>query len=69
MENKTRAETKANIMDFLEKLEDSISISEIKRQMGSYSYPTILKWVTVLESEKKVSIVDYGNIKLVKLIR
>jgi hypothetical protein len=31
------------------------------------SYPTVLKWVLVLQAERKVKIDDYGNVKLVYL--
>jgi DNA-binding transcriptional ArsR family regulator len=33
------------------------------------SYPTLLKWITVLEAEGFVKIEDYGNIKLVQFKR
>jgi Mn-dependent DtxR family transcriptional regulator len=31
------------------------------------SYPTALKWISVLEAEGKIDVTDYGNIKLVKV--
>jgi Mn-dependent DtxR family transcriptional regulator len=65
MENKQKINTKEIILDFLRKEKEPLSISEIMRRMKKYSYPTTLKWVTVLESDKKLKIIDYGNIKLV----
>ncbi len=38
------------------------------RELGeklNISYPTILKWVEVLNAENKVIVKDFGNIKLV----
>ena len=36
----------------------------IKEQM---SYPTLLKWIMVLEAEKRIIIEDYGNVKIIRL--
>ena len=43
------------------------SITELNRIIDDISYPTLLKWVAVLEAEKKIKIDDHGNVKLVYL--
>jgi len=43
------------------------SIYKIRELLLPISYPSILKWVQVLQAENKVKIEDYGNIKLVSL--
>jgi hypothetical protein len=35
--------------------------------ISNISYPTLLKWVTVLHAEQKIRVDDYGNVKLIYL--
>lgn len=45
-----------------------INISQIHSMVKEkMSYSTVLKWILVLQAENKISIEDYGNLKLVKL--
>ncbi|MEM3075059.1 MAG: hypothetical protein QW727_03920 [Candidatus Pacearchaeota archaeon] len=64
------AEDKKEIIyKLLQQLPDEkLSVRQIYNLLQEQmSYPTILKWVIVLQAEKRVIIEDYGNIKLVKL--
>lgn len=47
--------------------EEKFSITQLKQMIENISYPTLLKWVLVLEAEKKIRVEDYGNIKFVYL--
>ena len=58
-------EIKEKILEFLkENSGQDFSISKLKERVG-FSYPTILKWIVVLQSEEKIRLKDYGNIKIV----
>jgi DNA-binding transcriptional ArsR family regulator len=61
-------EKKEKILKVLKEFPDEkISISRISKMITEISYPTVLKWVLVLQAERKVKIDDYGNVKLVYL--
>ena len=61
-------EIKEKILRSLKEIPDKkISISELQRIINDFSYPTILKWVLILQAEGKIIIEDYGNVKLIKL--
>lgn len=58
---------KGKIMSFLqENKTKEFSIKQIAKTLG-ISYPTALKWVEVLRAEGKITLTDWGNIKLVKM--
>lgn len=52
---------------FKEFPDEKFNIKQLCSMINSISYPTLLKWVTVLEAEGKVRIEDYGNVKLAYL--
>lgn len=57
--------TKEKVLEFLKKnRKKKFSMSEIGRKIN-ISYPPVLKAIDVLHAEKKVSVEDHGNIKLV----
>lgn len=57
--------SKDKILKFLTKhKKNRFSLTEISLKTG-LSYPTILKWVNVLEAEGKLNQRDYKNIKLI----
>lgn len=59
---------KQKIINTLKQFPDEkFSVSQLQKVLINISYPTLLKWVLVLEAEKKVRIDDYGNIKFVYL--
>lgn len=62
-------EKKEEILKVLKQFpNDKLSVTQLQQQMiKKISYPTLLKWVQVLQAEKKIRIDDYGNIKLVYL--
>ena len=61
-------EKKEEIIKFLKQFPDEkISITQLQSSLNNISYPTLLKWVMILQAEKKVRIDDYGNVKLVYL--
>jgi len=61
-------EIKEKILKFLMVVpEEEMSISELQKLIGTFSYPTILKWVLILQAEGKIQVKDYGNIKLISL--
>ena len=61
-------EKKEKIIEYLKQSPDEkVSITNLQKLIGSISYPTLLKWIMVLEAEKKIRIEDYGNVKLVYL--
>lgn len=45
--------------------EEKFSVAQLQGMIKSISYPTLLKWISVLEAEKKIRVDDYGNIKFV----
>ncbi len=60
-------EIKQKIRKFLrENPKEEFSISKIREKLG-HAYPSILKWVEVLSAspEEKITVRDFGNIKLV----
>lgn len=60
-------EKKEKILKFLKEFpKQEFSITQLKEMVG-FAYPTVLKWVLVLEAERRVRIKDYGNVKLVYL--
>jgi len=61
-------EKKEEVLKFLKQFPDEkINVTELQKMMKSISYPTLLKWILVLEAERKIRIDDYGNVKLVYL--
>jgi predicted AAA+ superfamily ATPase len=61
-------EIKEKIIRFLTQFpDDKFTLKELRKMTGKISYPTILKWVTVLEAERRIRIDDYGNMKLIYL--
>ena len=61
-------EIKEKIMKHFEITPDEkYSISHLFSIIGGASYPTILKWVLILQAEGKLKIEDYGSIKIVSL--
>lgn len=61
-------EKKAMIIKVLnDSPEEKFSITQINEKIKDISYPTLLKWVTVLEAERRIIVEDYGNIKLVHI--
>lgn len=61
-------EKKEQILNALKQFKDEkFTITQLSGVIENVSYPTILKWVTVLEAEEKIIVEDYGNIKLVSL--
>ncbi len=59
-------EKKEQVMKVLKQFKDKkFSIVQLGKMISNISYPTLLKWVMVLEGEGKIIIDDYGNIKLV----
>ena len=61
-------EKKDEIIKFLKQFPDEkISITQLQSSLTNISYPTLLKWVMILQAERKVRIDDYGNVKLVYL--
>jgi len=55
---------KEAILKFLKENGGEYSISELSRKT-KISYPTTLKWVEVLASEKKIVVKEYRSIRLV----
>lgn len=55
---------KDKILKFLNKNNDLINLKDISRKTG-LSYPTVLKYVEMLNLEGKITIKDYGNVRLV----
>lgn len=47
--------------------EEKMNISQLHKTIGNISYPTLLKWITVLEAEGKVKVEDYGSVKIISL--
>jgi len=61
-------EIKKRIMDLLKQFPDEkLSVTQLHSMISNVSYPTLLKWVLILQAEKQVKIDDYGNVKLVYL--
>lgn len=58
-------EIKEQIYKFLqENSGEKMSQKEIGQRIKT-SYPTVLKWISVLIAEDRINVEDYGNIKLV----
>lgn len=63
-------EFKEKILKYLKFAPDEkFSVSQLYQLMGkeTISYPTLLKWLMVLQAEGKISVEDYGSVKLVYL--
>lgn len=61
-------ENKEKILKVLRQLPDEkFSVTQLNSMIENISYPTLLKWLAVLEAEKKIRIEDYGNIKFIYL--
>ncbi len=61
-------EKKAMIMKVLnDSPKEEFSITQINEKIKDISYPTLLKWVTVLEAEGRIVVKDYGNVKIVSI--
>ncbi|MEK6880076.1 MAG: hypothetical protein AABY22_10730 [Nanoarchaeota archaeon] len=60
-------EKKDLIMKVLQEFPDEkFNITRLN-QLIEISYPTLLKWVAVLQAEQKIRVDDYGNVKLIYL--
>lgn len=46
---------------------EKLNVSQLHKLIGNISYPTLLKWITVLGAEEKINIEDYGNVKIISL--
>jgi len=58
---------KEKIYRFLKENKDKeFNIKQISEKLG-ISYPTTLKWIEVLRAEGKIKLIDWGNLKLVKI--
>jgi len=58
-----KSHNKIKILDFLKERGDKPTTSrEIGDELGM-SYPTLAKWLAVLEAEGRILVKDYGNIK------
>lgn len=59
---------KEKIYIFLKESKEKINLKQLSEKL-KISYPSVLKWVEVLKAEQfrkpKVTVQDYGNIKLV----
>lgn len=63
-------EIKEMIVNLLKEFpDDKYNVKQINSMLGEkvVSYPTLLKWIAVLEAERKIRVEDYGNIKLVRI--
>lgn len=61
-------EIKEKIMKHFETLPDEkYSVKQLYDIIGDASYPTILKWVLILQAEGKLIVEDYGSVKVVSL--
>jgi len=49
-------------------LNKPMSVKQISEESG-ISYPTVLKWIQVLSSERKISMIDLKNVKLVTAVK
>lgn len=59
-------EIKQKIYDFLKENQGKkFAVKRIFEQTKFASLPTIHKWVGILIAEERISVDDYGNIKLV----
>lgn len=58
-------EIKEKILNYLRLLPDEKFNIKQLQNLTNISYPTLLKWVMVLQAEKKINIEDYGNVKIV----
>jgi len=58
-------EIKEMVVKFLYQFPDEqFNIRQLTQHVP-VSYPTLLKWISVLEAENRIKVVDYGNVKLV----
>lgn len=58
---------KEKIYNFLaENKNNEFNVKQISKKLG-ISYPTVLKWVDVLNAEGLISVADYGNVKIVRI--
>jgi len=61
-------EKKEKVLKILKEFpEEKFNIKQINSMIDDISYPTLLKWVMVLEAEGKIRVEDYGNVKLIQL--
>jgi hypothetical protein len=61
-------EKKELILKVLKQFPDEkFNISQLNSMIQNISYPTILKWIMVLEAEQKIRVEDYGSVKIVYL--
>jgi len=61
-------EKKSVILKVLKEFPDErFNVKQMQSMIDNISYPTLLKWVMVLEAEGKIKIEDYGNVKLIQL--
>jgi len=63
-------EIKERIINLLKEFPDEkYNVKQINSMLGEreVSYPTVLKWVAVLQAEKRIRVDDYGNVKIIGL--
>jgi len=61
-------EKKEMVLKFLrEHPDEKFNIRQLCFLIKDISYPTILKWISVLEAERKIRVEDYGNVKIIRL--
>ncbi len=61
-ENKTQTK----ILNFLKTQEEPLNLKELSKKT-KISYPTILKHCDILQAKNKVTIKNYGNVRLIKM--
>lgn len=61
-------EQKDKIMKVLKEFpDDKFNAKQLNSMLNDISYPTLLKWVAVLEAERRIRVENYGNLKLIRL--
>jgi len=58
-----KTEIKEQIISFLKKRGKEPTTLKIIQEELKISYPTLAKYLAILEAEKKIFVNDYGNIK------
>ena len=65
MENELN-EMEKIIMDYLKKHKKRLSIKKLSENI-EISYPSTLKYIETLKLKGKITIVDFGNVRLVQI--
>lgn len=61
-------EKKSKILNVLKEFPgEKFNVRQICSMIPNVSYPTVLKWISVLEAESKIRVEDYGNVKIVRI--